>query len=316
MRQWWCLWLFGLASLSPLGCSALIEVNSPQCDVDADCTSRQLGSTCERHVCVGELPYACTGDTCDSVNRSCNDDKDCGSDAPTCMHGACVPNTVAERFMCEEPLSSEPPETVSYSFRVVEFVSREPPTGIMVRACRNNDVGCGDPVDTFEDGEGTGNVQLQLPYGFLGYFDVTSDAMHTLSYVTKAVRSDTQDRDLQVAAASTVDVLASVAGVPYDPDKGVVLVEAFDCAKMPAGGVHFVESKGSATPFYFVSHLPNTEVQESVYDAENNVADGGFLNVTPGFVTFTASFGVDGPRLGEFNAAVLANTVTYIDMFF
>jgi len=80
--------------------------------------------------------------------------------------------------------------------------------------------------------------------------------------------------------------------------------------------VHFTESKGGATGFYLVNHVPNSEVTQSVYDELNNVADGGFVNVQPGFVTFNARFGVDGPVLGEFNAAVRASTVTYIDMYF
>lgn len=319
MREWLRFCLVGIASTVPLGCSVLIDVDSPQCDVDADCADLMLGGRCERHVCVVDAA-ACTGEDCDTpsdpTNLACGSDVECGGAAPVCMHGSCVPSTIAERFMCEEPEPSDPPQTVSYGFRVVEFVSQAPPGNVVARACRNNDVQCDSPVATFTDAEGTGMVQLQLPYGFTGYFDVTSDALHALSYLTKPINQDTQDRDLQVASSSTLDVLASVAGYPFEPDKGVVLIEAFDCSRSPAGGVHFVESKGTSHPFYFVNHLPNAEAQETVYDAENDVADGGFLNIDPGFITFSASFGKDGPKLGEFNAAVRASTITYIDMFF
>jgi len=305
--------------LAPWGCSVLIDVDSPQCDVDADCARQMLGDRCERHVCVADAP-ACSGDGCDApadpTNFSCAADAECGGSAPVCMHGSCVPSTVAERFMCDDQEPSDPPETIRYGFRVIEFVTQAPPKDVVARACRNNDVECSDPVAMFTDTEATGMVELDLPYGFSGYFDVTSDALHALSYLTKPLRQDTQDRDLQVASPSTLDVLASVAGYPFEPDKGVVLIEAFDCSNSPAGGVHFVESRGTSHPFYFVNHLPNAEAAETVYDAENDVADGGFLNISPGFVTFTASFGKDGPKLGEFNAAVRPSTITYIDMFF
>jgi hypothetical protein len=46
------------------------------------------------------------------------------------------------------------------------------------------------------------------------------------------------------------------------------------------------------------------------------VANGGFMNVEPGFVTFTARYGVGGPVLGSFNVAVRASTFTFVDMYF
>jgi hypothetical protein len=218
--------------------------------------------------------------------------------------------------MCAADPSGAHPETINYSLRVIEYVSRQPPTGIEVKACTASDVNCDSPVATFRDKDGSGMVRLVLPYGFLGYLDVSSSAMHALSYVSKALRQDTQDRDLQVPTESTVGLLATYAGAPYDATRGVVLLEAFDCMRMPAGGVHFTESKGDSGPFYFVNQLPNREVKESVYDADRDVADGGFVNEPTGFVTFTAYLGVDGPKLGEFNASVRANTVTYVDMYF
>jgi hypothetical protein len=64
-----------------------------------------------------------------------------------------------------------------------------------------------------------------------------------------------------------------------------------------------------------VDHLPNKDATISVYDMVNNVADGGFINLEPGFITFSAQLGVSGLALGGFNAHVRANTVTYIDMY-
>jgi hypothetical protein len=323
MRQAYvCSWILALGLAVGSGCTQLIDVEGLQCNADADCTSRSLGDTCIHNVCVTKpSDAACSGAACADASTDmpgCTDDAQCTSAAaPRCMHSECVASTVAERFLCSPEEDSEAAsENVHYSFQVVEFISRKAPQNLVVTACRSNDVTCDDPSARFEDTAGTGLVELDLPYGFLGYFEVKSDALPALSYLTKPLKADRVDRDLQVASDTTVQALASVAGIPYEPSKGIAMVEAFNCDQTPAGGVHFLESKGSATPFYLVNHLPNSEVNLSVYDANNNVADGGFLNVQPGFVTFTARYGVDGPMLGEFNASVRASTVTYIDMYF
>jgi hypothetical protein len=287
--------------------------------------SSGLGDRCVAHVCVQQEP-TCSGKSCgnpdggtDTDNPSngmCESDNQCGGDSsPRCMNGACVSEELASRWMCESQEAPELSGTVHYSFHVVEFVSRTAPMNIVATACRENDVGCTAPVGTFTDTKGTGLVEFDLPMGFLGFFEVMSDATPALSYLTKPVMVDTVDRDLQVPSPSTVQLLAAIEGLVWEPTKGMALVEAFDCSGTPAGGVQFTESKGSSTPFYIVDHTPNRDATVSVYDMVNNVADGGFINIQPGFVTFTARWGVDGPMLGSFNAHVRAGTVTYVDMY-
>jgi len=322
MRQGFLGLVFVALGLSASGgCSVLIgDVEGAQCNEDVECTQRQLGDKCEHHVCVSCSTAACTGESCADAGStaSCKLDAECKTaSAPRCMHGECVAASVAERFLCSMDQVGELSETVHYTFQVIEFVTRKAPENLVVLACRGNDVKCNDPSARFEDKAGTGLVELDLPFGFLGFFEVKSNnTMPALSYLTRALTSDTRDRDLQVASATTVGALAMIAGVDYDETKGIAMVEAFDCNRKPADGVHFGESKGASTSFYLLNHVPNAELTSSVYDEMNNVADGGFVNVTPGYVTFSARVGADGPMLGEFNATVRASTVTYIDMYF
>jgi hypothetical protein len=326
MRQaWFSLFLAAVSGSVSGGCSALIDVAGTQCNADTECVSKGLGQSCVDHVCVGDAPAtACSGTACydgaagGASLGMCIEDADCKSASePRCMRGTCVSSGIADRWVCAPDVAPEnPPDSVHYSFQVLEFVSRKPPAKIVVTACRGNDIACTDPVARFDDTDGTGMVQLDLPYNFLGFFQVQSDALTALSYLTKPLRADEHDRDLQVVAQSTLDLLSGVEGTAFEPGSGLVLVEAFDCAKMPAAGVHFEESKGTAHPFYIVNRVPNSQVNISVYDADNDVADGGFINVEPGFVTFTARLGISGPELGEFNANVRAGAVTFIDMYF
>jgi hypothetical protein len=321
MRKSFVSWLGVLCVGMLSGCSALIGVSDTQCDKSSECVSAGLGDRCVAHVCVetkangGADAGTDAGD--DPATAICASDNECGKGGlPRCMNGACVSEELASRWMCtaEEEAPAES-GTVHYSFHVVEFVSRQPPMNVRATACRTNDVGCTDPVATFMDTDGAGLVQFDLPVGFLGFFEVMSDASPALSYLTRPVTKDTLDRDLQVPSPSTVQLLAAIEGFVWEPTKGMALVEAFDCSGTPAGGVQFTESRGSSTPFYIVDNTPNRDASVSVYDVDKNVADGGFINVQPGFVTFTAHWGIDGPTLGSFNAHVRAGTVTYIDMY-
>ena len=232
------------------------------------------------------------------------------------MRGTCVTDAIAERWLCPPAEEADQSDVLQYSFQVLEFVSRKSPGNVVVLACRTNDVSCTNPVARFEDEVGDGLVELELPAGFSGFFEVQSDALTALSYLTKPLDHDLRDRDLQVSSMSTLELLATLDNTVFEPSKGIALVEAFDCTGKPSGGVHFQESKGTSKPFYIVNHVPNSDATVSVYDEVNDVADGGFINVETGFVTFTARWGVDGPRLGEFNAQVRESTITFVDMYF
>jgi hypothetical protein len=310
----------GLA-LGTAGCSFLVDASDPQCHSSADCVASRLGNRCVQHVCTGSVASrndATTGQP--EKLGACLRDSQCKTDdAPRCMHGSCVSEELAERWLCPESEAAageSASSLVHYSFQVLEFVSRKSPGHVVALACRTNDVVCADPVDRFEDEKGDGLVELTLPAGFSGFFEVHSDALPALSYLTKPLTHDLRDRDLQVSAQSTLDLLASIDKTVFEPDKGLALVEAFDCSGTPAGGVHFEESKGTSKPFYIVDNTPNSDATVSVYDSIHNVADGGFINVDPGFVTFIARWGVDGPMLGEFNAHVRESTITFVDMYF
>jgi hypothetical protein len=309
-----------VCALGLAGCSVLVNIDDKQCNVDVDCASANLGDVCTDHVCVDTS--ACQGASCSSGDGgsdggSCNTDKQCSGDTPRCMHGSCVSSAVAERWLCAAtaPNATTKP-TVHYGFHVVDFLSKQPPKNIVVNACRNSDVGCAEPVGTFTDTTGMGLAQFDLPNGFLGYFEITSDATPALLYVTKPIVKDAENRDLPVLQPSTVQLTASFTGFNFDKAKGLALLEAIDCSGKPAGGVQFKHSADTADQFYLVNQVPSKDANMTEYDETENTADGGFINVTPGFVTFSALWGVEGPLLGTFNAQIRPNTITYVDMDF
>lgn len=247
----------------------------------------------------------------------CMTDRECtSSDTPRCFNGTCESREIADRWLCDPEDQMIKTTTVRYGFHIVDFLSGMPPKNIVVKACRNNDVACGEPVATFTDADGTGHAQFELPAGFLGFFDIRSDEMPALLYVTKPIYKNTLNRDVPLLSVSTVTITAIAAGVKFDDTKGLALLEAIDCSDTPAGGIQFKVSDATANQFYLVDQAPNIDAKLTVYDEATNTADGGFINVQPGFVQFSAYVGLDGLKLGSFNAQIRANTVTFIDMDF
>jgi hypothetical protein len=305
-----------LTAMMLSSCTLLLGLSDKQCSTSSECLDSQLGDVCVNNIC--EFANGCKGSGCyqgDGGVPHCEADRDCSGNTPRCLKNGCVTNEVFDQWSCPSQATAMS-ETVSYGFKVVDFASRNPPMNVVVKACRNTDVTCLQPVDTFTDMGTTGNVMLTLPANFYGFFEITSAQVPALLYVTKPVVKDTINRDVPVLTPSALELTAQLAGFPYDETKGVTLLEMIDCSGKPAGGVQFKSSRTAPDQFYIIDQVPSKEAKQTEYDSTDNTADGGFINLAPGFITFSAYLGVDGLELGRFNAQIRANTITYIDLSF
>lgn len=231
-----------------------------------------------------------------------------------CLADQCVDDEIAAQWICKTPELKT--AMVRYSFRVIDFTTREPPANVVVHACRTDDVGCSAPVDSDDEPSEAGHVELSLPAGFTGFFEISSDALPVLLYVTKPISRNILDRDVPVITLETVELTSQTIGFPYDPERGIVLLEAIDCAGAPSGGIRFELDGAEAERFYVVDQLPNTDADATVHDATHNTATGGFINVPAGRRSFSAYLGRDGVKLQSFDAQVRAGTITFVDMVF
>lgn len=302
-----------LTAMTISSCTLLLGLGDKQCSSNSECKDAQLGDVCVDHICEF------TGYQGDG-GSSCASDRDCsGTSMPRCFKTVCVTSDVYSQWTCpaQTPAASA---TVKYSFKVVEYLSRKPPANVKVNACRYGDTACASPVATFTDTNKTGNVVLTLENGFQGFFEVLSDQLPALLYVTKPVVTDTVNRDVPAIEPSTVAGLAALAGLPYDDTKtkGVALLEMIDCSLTPASGVRFESKPNAPDQFYIINAAPSKDAKTTKYDGADSTGDGGFLNLTPGFFTFTSYLGAEdgAPKLGEFIAQIRANTITYIDLSF
>jgi hypothetical protein len=314
----WVAVMFSAAALT--GCSFLIGTGDKQCKSDADCVRANLGSTCVDQICVDTSECrdggACTSMAAVSAGK-CTTDKQCSVAAlPRCLNSNCVSNALAEQWLCSADDGTIKSSTVRYGIHIVDFLTRKPPKNIVVSACRSNDVACEDPVAKFTDTDGTGHAQFELPSGFFGFFEVRSSSLPTLLYITKPVFKNTLNRDLPVLTTETIQLTAQITGYEYDTSKGLALLEALDCTDTPQGGIQFSMTGATGNQFYLVDQVPSRDAKVTDYDEVSNSADGGFVNIPPGFVTFNARLGEDGLELGSFNAQIRPNTITFIDMHF
>lgn len=321
------LWL-GCTLLA--GCSFLIDVNRDQCSTDGDCDSAGVGGSCNQGICVATSSSfsTCDGGDCssapdagDAVGDASNEPNGllCNGvrceEEEVCFADTCAVATSVAPYTCEAEEPPAPVGSLRFTMPVRDFVTDEPLPDLVVLACRDNDLACESPIARFDDPDGTGDVVLELPFKFRGYLEVSSSAALTsLWFFTRPMLEPLNAKVLKAVAPTTVDLLAAIAGLQIDRSQGIVIVEPFDCAGNPAGGIHLEESKRTAIPFYIIDERPSTEATVTVWDDVEHQAAGGFVNATPGFTLFTARIGVDGPVLGEVNANVKANTVTYVDI--
>jgi hypothetical protein len=310
-------WLLALV-IAAAGCSVLVNVDKVQCSIADDCVRLGLPGSCIQGACSGTsaAPSACDDDCPNEVEPgSCKTDSECSASGSVCFKTGCANADTVAAFRCKPAMpGAAPPEQLTYGLRVREFVTQQAPKRMTILACRPNDVSCENPVARYVDDAGSGDVSLQLPYGFQGFLDLRSDDIVTeLFYFTKPY-TEPKSRLLLVATPQTVEILVGAAGYVSDPSRGLVIVEGYDCAGQAASGISFGDSDRGGARFYLINSAPNFESAVTARDEVSDLALGGFFNAVVGFTRISARIGEDGPLLGEFNVNVRPNTITYLEI--
>jgi len=290
-----------------IGCSIFLDVDGTQCQTDSDCVDRDLGAQCVEHVCTGQPRVACSTNT------------GCGEMTPLCMAGAC--ESLADTFYCEPETPAAGP-TIKYTFQVRDFVNRdEIPADITVRACRNSDVDCTDPVSIYHDTSGTGEIIIEAPNGLPVYFEVTGEGrLRADLFDTGSTSRPNVDRvllNVMLPRAEYFETLNVMTMVDYDTQlEGVMFIQVLDCTGTPASGISFTKTAGKGRPFVFINHIPNANETVTQYDPVYDEAYGGFVGVSPGIVGVEAYWNSTLLANGatSFNVPMKAGTVTYVDL--
>ncbi len=302
-----------LSANAVVACSLLYPADAEPCAVDGDCARRGAafaGFTCAANLCVA--PSDATVDA--------GTDADAGEDP----------------FACGKlpPVNSDPTKPVDLGMTFIDFSGGQAAQGIEARICANTDPTCasprtksGNPPSTLDAGVndagvggGTGwffptadgLVQASVETGFEGFFEVRGGGfVPTIRYISPPLRKSSTDGLQIMLRGSDVSLLTILAtGRSYDPAKGLVFTVVSDCNGNALPNIKFTASVSDPemVGFYIYNTSPTTS--ETKTEASGR---GGYVNVPPGFVDFTAAYADTGKVLGTTRAIIrggYATTVT------
>ncbi|MEO6600664.1 MAG: hypothetical protein ABIQ16_12370 [Polyangiaceae bacterium] len=254
-----------------LSCSVLIDTKSEQCRVDADCTSRGV---------------AFANTTCDLQQNVC----------------------VAGLGCAETPNRSN--DTVLLSFAIEFLTPPKEPKSTIVRVCGGSaDFHCdspiGDPI-TVSYGE---VAAVPVPTGYQGVIEVKNpDALPALYYLGRPIPVDTHGYDLTLSTPGTAVLLGLATHQDVDPNLGIVVITARDCARQPLSNVAVMSDFTGAIQFYFQNKTPQPSLTLTTAEGA-----AGYANVPEGFVSIGGT--LNGRPLTGSAGAARNGWVTYMELF-
>ena len=264
-----------------VSCSLTLDPERKQCEADSDCARGGAGfasGMCREGFCVAEPKWSCLG-------RANAQRRDNGP-FPVTLH-------------------------------IEDILSQKPLAGVEARLCRKLDVNCdnplSDPVVSGDDGVVGFDVWVEDPeLGFMGYVLLTrDDVMPGLYFFNPPIDRSVEVPAVQLAKQAVASVLVQQVGLPYEPERGLILLSAFDCEGEPTAGVmlQMDEAHQGAAPFYSVNGLP-----ASTATATDSSGYGGVINAPAGTIALTGRL-EDGERVvGKVSLLVKPGSITYSRM--
>lgn len=218
-----------------------------------------------------------------------------GAPAPSAPSSSSAPpSTHTADWSCTEagaslPMWSHPAALASDQVLAVHLVEEYTHLGVgelTVHACDASDDACATPLASATTND-AGVATLVLPPGaatFDGYIEVIGYEMPTnLIFFDGRAASDTGFYDLEITTRAALAISQQLAGATLDPQRGLVRIEAHDCAGAAAPGVALaVSTADRATTFAYstgdgTGYSPDGKTTDSTGVAVAfGVKDGGF----------------------------------------
>lgn len=253
----------------------VLDASEKQCEVDADCTARGfVEDTCIDNVCV-EGKWSCLGN---------------------------VPK-----------IEETPGATHLWRGRFVEISSRMPPADLHVKLCANTDINCENPLADGLPVASDGSTEFQVPSGFEGYVELTSAEVEpAILSLGEAIVDDVDDPDaVELLPPGTVETIANILMLDYDPMRGQALALNVDCTLKPSAGITIsVDTADAETVVLYIDGDLPDESLEATIDTGNS----GVLNIPVGFTTFTNVRAETGEKISSVQVYMRPGFITYVNM--
>jgi hypothetical protein len=293
-HAWAAIWV-ALATSS--GCSLLLGDTPTQCSSASDCEGE--GLICVDALCVsgGNASSSSTGtaasttdpDPSTTSTTAVDTQTDTGSESSSTT-GVMIPPGPWGCLGFDPPEQPDPQPGVmhTYAGRVIDTITQVAPPNLQGRVCDALDVECASPLVASLEFDDNGGYSFQVPSGFEGYLEFTSDTtVPQILWIPGEVVEDVPDEGvpLQLVSPGIRDSLLMSAGYTNDETRGLVLLVATDCEGNTAAGVRYELDTADAetVPFYLYGLLPELEAGET-----DSSGFGGFFNAPPGFSTMSA----------------------------
>jgi len=301
-------WLSAVASLGAIGlfswlagCSVIADADRAQCSTTSDCTNRGpefAGTICSSAgVCEG-----------DPSHPQCTKDTECATiSGAICTAGFCE---VDPQWSCRAA-----PANASLGYKLTmhlqDAVSQKSLRGVTAQLCKKLDVTCDSPIGATVVSDDNGGVTMQIEAAFDGYVLMRDTKIAPALYFLTAPASG--DLDLPTVPLATPfqanGIVSSAGGNTWKEDRGIVLLNAFDCQGKPAANLTF-SAGGTIDPatfiFYLVGNYPTTNST-----ATDSTGYGGLVNVPVGVTTIAATLNPGGHKVSTTSILVRAGFVSY-----
>jgi hypothetical protein len=247
--------LAGAVALLATACSVLVEPGREQCATDGDCRARGSafsGAVCRGSVCQPDPVWSCLG-------------------------AVTWPTPQARK--------------VTVTVTVRDLVTEAPAPDVSARLCHKLDVDCAAPVVSDLRSDQDGAIVAEVDDGFDGYVEVAAPGyMPGLYFFYPPVQEGRRLTGLPLIRPDVLAQLALVSQQQVVPQRGHVLLAAYDCQGQTAAGVRLGTEQGDAqtSGFYVVRKFPSITAV-----ATDSSGQGGFINLLPGTVNVSGALSPD-----------------------
>jgi hypothetical protein len=262
---------------------------------------------------------ACGGSCCAAADAAAGEldfglllacQRACGTADPTCVgwcentHAAgadlargideCMVETCGDvaRWRCVGPAQPQVSSvtSISYDWELRDLITGDPLVGLTIRACELLDLGCAQPLTAPVVTDAAGKAIVEdipinsLTRVFDGFFEVEGDGYHFL-YIEARPWIHDSGIIYNLPSDEILAAGAQAAGVELLPDRGIALINAFDCLNRNAPGVsiEFEPRDASSLPFYVDGVVPDLSLPATVDSGR-----AGVVNALPGYLTIHA----------------------------
>ena len=249
----------------------------------------------------------------DANRVQCNTDADCTARGSAFASATCVDSlcTASSKWAClsSPPAASNAAGPFLVTMHVADLISHAPLPGVRADLCRKLDVACSDPASTVTS-DSTGTISLQVEAAFSGYVWLQGDAIvPTLYFFNPTIDRDTDIPSLSMSTPAARGALLGQLGA--DTARADILLDAWDCTGVTASAVDFSIAPASSDviSYYLSSGLPTRGTGPT-----DSTGYGGFVNLTAGTVTVTATDTVSQQHISDLTLVVRPGTATWARM--